>query len=57
MRLGKVKPTLGAGSTGPSKSILCQSGRAKEHNVLCLEEVDPFWGEGHLPTPGVKANE
>ena len=42
MRLGKVKPTLGAGSTGPSKSILCQSGRAKEHNVLCLEEVDPF---------------
>ena len=56
-RLGKVKPTQGAKSTGPSQRVLLQSRQAKETDVLCQGEVDPFWGEGHLPTSGAEASE
>ena len=51
MRLGKVKLAQGAESMGPGQRILFQSRLTKEPEVLCQGEVDPFWGEGHLPTP------
>ena len=24
--------------------------------MLCQGEMDPFWGKGHRPTPGVKTS-
>ena len=56
-RLGKVKLAQGARFTDPSQRVLRQSRRAKEHDVLCQGEVDPFWGESHLPNPRAEACE
>ena len=42
MRLEKVKPAQGVKSTGPSQRVLRQSRGAKEPDVLCQGEVDPF---------------
>ena len=57
MRLGKVNPAYRARSTSPIKRVLHQFGRANELDMLCQGEVDPFWGEGHLPTLGAEAGE
>ena len=56
-RLGKVEPTQGSESMGLSQRVLHQSGQAKEPDVLCQGEVDPFWGEGYLLIPRAEAIE
>ena len=54
---GKVKLAQGVESTSLSQTVLRQFGIAKELDVLCQGEVDPFLGESHLPTPRAKTGE
>ena len=57
IRLGKFKPAQGAGSMVPGQRSLHQFRQTKELIVLCQGEVDPFWGDDHLPTIEAKTGE
>ena len=55
-RLGEGEPIKGAKGKGSRQRILRQFRRVEEPDVLCLGEIDPFRGKGHLPTPGAETN-
>ena len=48
-RLGDSEPTHGIRKEGASQGALHQPRREERPDVLCQEEMDPFWGKGHLP--------